>query len=122
MLFSPTRTASDKGLKITIHTDAPVALPNLMRVIWNACKRISRSGEIIREYEKLTPYEALKSITEWSAFQHFEEEQKGTLEVGKLADLVVLDANPLKVDIDKIPDILVTQKIVNFFSTENKAT
>lgn len=111
--ISPTRTALDKGLKITIHTDAPVALPNLMRVIWTASKRISRSGEIIGEYERLTPYEALKSITEWSAFQHFEEEQKGTLEVGKLADLVVLDANPLKLNIDKIPDILVTQTIKN---------
>jgi predicted amidohydrolase YtcJ len=84
-----------------------------MRVIWTASKRISRSGEIIGEYERLTPYEALKSITEWSAFQHFEEEQKGTLEVGKLADLVVLDANPLKLNIDKIPDILVTQTIKN---------
>jgi predicted amidohydrolase YtcJ len=59
----------------------------------------------------LTPYEALKCITEWSAYQHFEEETKGSLEVGKLADLVILDANPLKVEVDKIKDIIVLETI-----------
>lgn len=101
----------DKGLKITIHTDAPVALPNLMRVIWTATKRESRSGQIIGEDQRLTPYEALKSITEWSAYQHFEDDTKGTLEVGKMADLVVLNANPLKTDLDDIADIVVTHTI-----------
>ena len=109
--ISPTRTALNKGLKITIHTDAPVALPNLMRVIWTATNRISRSGKIIGKSERLTPYEALKCITEWSAYQHFEEERKGTLEIGKLADLVILDSNPLKVDLEKIKDILVLETI-----------
>ena len=109
--ISPTRTALDKGLKITIHTDAPVALPNLMRVIWSATNRVSRSGSIIGENERLTPYEALKCITEWSAYQHFEEDSKGTLTVGKLADLVIIDANPLKVDLEKIKDIIVLQTI-----------
>jgi len=109
--ISPTRAALDKGLKMTIHTDAPVALPNLMRVIWTATKRESRSGQIIGEDQRLTPYEALKSITEWSAYQHFEDDTKGTLEVGKMADLVVLDVNPLKTDLDDIADIVVTQTI-----------
>ena len=109
--ISPTRTALNKGLRITIHTDAPVALPNLMRVIWTATNRVSRSGNIIGENERLTPYEALKCITEWSAYQHFEEESKGTLEVGKLADLVILDSNPIKVDIENIKNIVVLQTI-----------
>lgn len=109
--ISPTRTALNKGLKITIHTDAPVALPNLMRLIWTATNRVSRSGDIIGENERLTPYEALKCITEWSAYQHFEENTKGTLEAGKLADLVILDANPLKIEIEKIKDITVLETI-----------
>ncbi|MFT6827220.1 MAG: putative amidohydrolase YtcJ [Roseivirga sp.] len=109
--ISPTRTALNKGLKITIHTDAPVALPNLMRVIWTATSRVSRSGEIIGAEERLTPYEALKCITEWSAYQHFEEDKKGTLEVGKLADLVILNENPLKVDLDDIKNISVYETI-----------
>ena len=110
-IISPTRTALDKGLRLTIHTDAPVALPNLMRVIWTATSRTTRSNEVIGASERLTPYEALKGITDWSAYQHFEEEDKGTLEVGKLADLVIVSANPLKVEIEEIPNILVLQTI-----------
>lgn len=110
-VISPTRSALNKGLKITIHTDAPVALPNLMRVIWTAVNRTSRSGVIIGEEERLTPYEALQAITIWSAYQHFEENNKGTLKKGKLADLVILDKNPLKVAPDDIKDINVEETI-----------
>ena len=109
--ISPVKTALNKGLKISIHTDAPVALPNLMRVVWTAVNRTSRSGQIIGEEERLTPYEALQAITIWSAYQHFEENTKGSLEVGKLADLVILDKNPLKVAPDAIKDIQVLETI-----------
>jgi predicted amidohydrolase YtcJ len=109
--ISPVRTALNKGVRVTIHTDAPVALPNLMRVVWTAVERKSRSGEIIGESERLTPYEALKGITIWSAYQHFEENKKGSLEKGKLADIVILDKNPLKVTPDTIKDIQVVETI-----------
>lgn len=109
--ISPVKTALNKGLNITIHTDAPVALPNLMRVVWTAVERTSRSGQVIGEAEKLSPYEALKAITIWSAYQHFEEDTKGSLEKGKLADLVVLDNNPLKVSPENIKDIQVVETI-----------
>ncbi len=109
--ISPVKTALNKGLNITIHTDAPVALPNLMRVVWTAVNRTSRSGQIIGEGERLTPYEALQAITIWSAYQHFEERKKGTLEEGKLADMVILDKNPLKVAPDAIKDIQVVETI-----------
>jgi len=109
--ISPTRTALNKGLNLTIHTDAPVALPNLMRMIGIAVERKSRSGAVLNADEALTPYEALQAITIWSAYQHFEEDMKGTLEVGKLADLVILDKNPLKVAHEEIKNILVLETI-----------
>ncbi|MCE2612714.1 amidohydrolase [Flavobacteriaceae bacterium D16] len=109
--ISPVKTALNKGVDITIHTDAPVALPSLMRVVWTAVERKSRSGKVIGEKERLTAYEALKAITIWSAYQHFEEDKKGTLEKGKLADLVVLDKNPLKVNPADIKDIVVLETI-----------
>ncbi|WP_299781681.1 amidohydrolase [uncultured Formosa sp.] len=118
--ISPVKTALNKGVKITIHTDAPVALPNLMRVVWTAVNRTSRSGAIIGEKERLTPYEALKAITIWSAYQHFEENEKGTLEKGKLADLVILDKNPLKVTADTIKDIQVVETIKEGETVYNK--
>lgn len=109
--ISPMRTALNKGLKTTIHTDAPVALPNLMRMVGISVERKSRSGQIIGPEEKLTPYEAIQAITIWSAYQHFEEDIKGTLEKGKLADLVILDKNPFKVSEEAIKNIVITATI-----------
>jgi predicted amidohydrolase YtcJ len=59
----------------------------------------------------LTPYEALQSITINGAYQYFEENTKGSLKAGKLADLVILDKNPLKVDPMKIKDVVVLETI-----------
>jgi len=118
--ISPTRTALDKGLKITIHTDAPVALPNLMRMVGISVERKSRSGQIIGANEKLTAYEALKAITDWSAYQHFEENSKGTIEAGKLADMVILDKNPLKIPEEEIKDVVVLETIKEGVSVYKK--
>jgi len=109
--ISPVRTALNKGVKVTIHTDAPVALPNLMRMVGISVERKSRSGKVIGKEEKMTPYQALQAITIWSAYQHFEEDIKGSLEKGKLADLVILDKNPLKVDESEIKNIQVLETI-----------
>ena len=109
--ISPMRTALNKGLKVTIHTDAPVALPNLMRMVGISVERKSRSGEVIGAEEKLTPYEAVQAITIWSAYQHFEEDTKGSLEAGKLSDLVILNKNPFKVAEEDIKNIEITRTI-----------
>lgn len=111
--ISPTRAALDKKMNITIHTDAPVALPNLMRVIWTATTRQSRSGKILGASERLSVYEALQAITVWSAYQHFEEETKGTLTKGKIADLILLNKNPLKVNLEEVKNIIVMETIKN---------
>ncbi len=109
--ISPMRSALDRGLRVTSHSDAPVALPNLMRVMAATVNRTSRSGQVMGAGERLTPAEALKAITLWGAYQHFEEDRKGSIEVGKLADLVVLSANPLTVDPTTIGDIVVLETI-----------
>jgi predicted amidohydrolase YtcJ len=109
--ISPINTALKKGLHVTSHTDAPVAFPNMMMILWTTVNRISRSGTILGEGERLTPYQALQCITIWSAWQHFEEHTKGTLTAGKLADMVILDQNPLKIDPMKLKDIQVMETI-----------
>jgi len=111
--ISPTRSALDRGLLITSHSDAPVALPNLMQVMWATVNRTSRSGQVIGPDERLTPAEAFKAITIWSAKQHFEEDRKGSIEVGKQADLVILSDNPLTIDPEKINEIIVLETIKN---------
>ncbi len=109
--ISPTRSALDRMPVITSHSDAPVAMPNLMMILWTTVDRISRTGTEIGPDERLTPLEALKCITLWAAHQHFEADRKGSLTEGKLADLVVLSDNPLTCDPMAIKDILVLETI-----------
>ncbi len=109
--ISPIKSAMNKGIRVTSHTDAPVALPNLMMIMHTTVNRVSRSGTVMGPDERLTPYEALKSITLWGAEQFFEEKKKGSLVAGKLADMVVLDKNPLKVDPMTLKDIIVLETI-----------
>lgn len=109
--ISPTATALKKGLKFTSHHDAPVAYPNAIRVLSATVTRASRSGAIIGPDERVSPYIALKALTQWAAYQHFEESSKGTLEKGKKADFVVLDKNPLKIDPMELANLQVMSTI-----------
>jgi len=109
--LSPMRDAIDLGLHPTNHTDFYVAPLDQMFMLWSAVNRISRAGEVIGAGQRITPMEGLKAMTLWAAEQYGEQKSRGSLEVGKLADLVVLDGNPLKVDPMKIKDIRVVQTI-----------
>lgn len=109
--ISPTRDAINAGLTLTTHHDAPVITPNAMRIVDASVNRTTRSGKVLGLEQRLTPYEALKSITSWGAIQHFEEHSKGTLTAGKRADLVVLSDNPLTIDRSTIKKIEVRATI-----------
>ena len=109
--LSPMRAAIDKGIRPTNHTDFVVAPLDQMFVMWTAVNRISRGGEVIGADQRITALEALKAITINAAYQYREEMSKGTLEIGKLADLVILDKNPLTVDPMAIKDIKVVETI-----------
>jgi hypothetical protein len=108
---SPMRAAIDKGLRPTNHTDFVVAPLDQMFVIWTAVNRISRSGVIIGPDQRVTPMEALKAITINVAYQYGEENSKGSIEPGKLADLVILSGNPITVSPDAIKEIKVAETI-----------
>jgi predicted amidohydrolase YtcJ/putative hemolysin len=88
--ISPTGWVRERGMMFSSHHDAPVAFPNSMRVLDATVTRRSRSNDIIGPAQRVDVLTALKSLTIWPAFQHFEEDRKGSLEVGKLADLVIL--------------------------------
>lgn len=107
--ISPTGWLLRAGMKFTIHHDAPVTFPNSMRVLDSAVNRITRSGYVLGPSQRLSPYVALQAMTIWAAYQHQEERTKGSLEPGKLADFVVLNQNPLKVQRSKIIGIRVVQ-------------
>jgi predicted amidohydrolase YtcJ len=109
--ISPAATALEKEMILTQHHDAPVALPSSIMILHTAVNRVSRTGDIIGPDERISPYEALSSITKWAAYQYFEQDSKGTLKKGKLADLVILDQNPLKIDPMQIAGIEVLKTI-----------
>lgn len=96
--LSPMVSAKKLGLKPTNHSDATVTPIDPIFTIWSAVNRVSRSGTIIGEGERTTPYLAIQAITSNAAYELFEENLKGSLSEGKLADFVILDKNPLKVE------------------------
>jgi len=109
--ISPLAHAHGIGLKYSNHNDSPVVPPDILMLTWTAVNRLSRGGVVVGPKERVSPYVALKAVTDWAAYQYHEEKDKGTLEVGKLADLVVLDRNPLTVDPMQIRDLRVLETI-----------
>ena len=109
--ISPTGWVLERGMRFSSHHDAPVALPNSMRVLSATVTRTSRSGRVLGPEHKVPVATALKALTIWPAWQHFEEHSKGTIEVGKLADFVILSDNPLTVPPEKLADIEVVETI-----------
>lgn len=110
-LISPAGSAVKLGMPFTFHQDSPVIQPDMMRTIWCAVNRRTRTGVSIGEEQCITPYEALKAVTIHAAYQYFEEDCKGSLCPGKLADLVILNHNPLTVDPKDLANLLVLETI-----------
>jgi len=91
-----------------------------MFMMWTAVNRPTRNGQTLGADQRITPYEALKSQTIWAAEQYDEQEKRGSIKTGKLADLVILDKNPLKVDPMALKEIKVQQTIKEWKVIFNK--
>lgn len=109
--ISPLATAAKKGVIHGNHTDTIVTPIDQMSLLWTAVNRVSRTGQVVGASERVSPYQGLKAQTTYGAYLYFEEKNKGTLAPGKLADLVILDRNPLKVKPMAIREIRVLETI-----------
>jgi len=109
--ISPAKAALDRGIIFTQHHDAPVALPSSIAILATQVNRITRSGKVLGPDQRVGTFDALRSITVNAAYQYFEEDRKGTIEEGKLADFVILDKNPLKVEPEALWDLQVLETI-----------
>ena len=105
--INPMRSALDRGIPITLHHDSPVTPPDILTVVWSAVNRMTSGGRELGSEQRLTPREAIRAVTIDAARQLFEEDRKGSIEVGNMADLVVLSANPLSVEPMRIREIAV---------------
>ncbi len=109
--ISPAATALQKKIKFTFHQDAPVIAPNMLETIWCAVNRVTKSGKVLGEDERISVMEALKAVTINAAWQYFEEDIKGSIQVGKNADFVILDKDPFTVPPMEIRNIRVMETI-----------
>jgi predicted amidohydrolase YtcJ len=110
--ISPTGWVLERDMLFTSHHDAPVAFPDSMRVLDATVTRRARgSGVIVGPQHRVDVITALKAMTIWPAYQHFEESRKGSLEVGKLADFVILSADPTAVDPETLDTLKVTETV-----------
>lgn len=109
---SPTRWAVDRGVRFTIHNDAPVVPPDMMRLLWATVNRQTRSGHTIGPHQRLSVLEALHAMTLAGAYQLFEEDRKGSITEGKRADFVILGEDPVAADPATLKDISILETIV----------
>jgi predicted amidohydrolase YtcJ len=109
--ISPTGWLMARDMMFGSHHDAPVALPDSMRVLSATVTRRTRSGDILGPQHRVPVDVALKALTLWPAWQHFEEQHKGSIAPGKLADFVVLSDNPLRVPEHTLDQLVVEQTI-----------
>jgi predicted amidohydrolase YtcJ len=107
--ISPTRSALERGIVFTVHNDAPVTPPIPIDLLWSTVNRRTRSGDILGPLQRIDTYEAIRALTINGAYQYFEEDHKGSITPGKLADLVVLSQNPLTTEAAMIQDISVVE-------------
>jgi len=110
--ISPLRSSIDRGIRFTVHDDTPVTPVDPLQLIWVSVNRLTRSDQVLGPEERVSPLEAMRAMTIDAAWQNFEEDIKGSIEPGKLADLVILSDNPLTVDPLTIREIEVLETIV----------
>lgn len=109
---NPMRSALERGLVISSHCDVPVVPVDPFLSIWACVNRRSSTGALIGAEQRISVMDALRAHTINPAWQNFEENDRGSLEVGKFADLAVLDTDPLRCPVEALRDIRVTMTML----------
>ncbi len=109
--LNPARSAIDRGLSVSLHHDSPVHPVDPWMLVWAAVNRTTRSGRVIGPEQRITVLEALQASTLEAARQFHEAHGKGSLSVGKRADLIVLDRNPLEIDPTTLREVRVLETV-----------
>ena len=101
---------------IALGTDFPIEKVNPMHTFYAAVARKDLDNYPEGGYridEGLTREETLKGMTIWAAYSNFEEDEKGSIEIGKFADFTVLEKNIMKIPLDEIPSVKVHATFIN---------
>jgi predicted amidohydrolase YtcJ len=110
----PLKMLLDEKVKFSSGTDAPGYMPvDVLRDIWTCVTRKSWSGTVISPEQAISVMDAIRVFTLNAAYAGFEEDIKGSIEIGKLADLIILNEDILTIEADRLKDIKVDYTIVN---------
>jgi predicted amidohydrolase YtcJ len=108
----PFRTLLSHGIKLAGSSDCPVVPPNPLTGMIAAVLRMSSNGRAVGGAEKISVRQALQMYTRQAAHAQFEEAAKGSITAGKLADLVVVNENPLQLSLDALKNLQVEMTMV----------
>jgi hypothetical protein len=109
--ISPAASAADLGIRFTTHLDTPVVPIDSMLQLWAPVARLTSSGQMLGPEERISVEQSLRAMTSDAAWQLHLEDDLGSIEPGKLADLVVLSANPLDAEAN-LRDIEIERTLV----------
>ena len=110
--LDPVGSACRAGLRPLLHSDCPVTPVSPLFNVQCATARVTSSGQVLNPTERVSIEEALRAVTVNGAFAAFEEGSKGTLEVGKLGDLVILEQDPFETPPAEIGAIEVAATVI----------
>lgn len=111
-MTNPMRSAMDRGIVVTMHNDAPIIGPDPFIPLWTAVNRLSvRNGTLFGGDERISVREGIRALTINGAYQSFDEDRKGSIEPGKLADLIILNLDPLSIKPIDLKEIRVLETI-----------
>ncbi len=107
-LISPVRSAISAGLRPTLHEDSPVLPPDPLRSLTDAVRRLSASGRLLGESERVSVSDALTCLTANAAYQYFEEDSKGFC---TSKDFIELNTSPYSLPLDKLDTLRVVRTV-----------
>jgi predicted amidohydrolase YtcJ len=110
--ISPLQSAHKRGIRFGLHSDCPITPVLPLEGVWAAVNRITSSGQPLGFEQRIDVQTALRGYTSDAAYLSYEEKLKGTLEPGKLGDVVVLDRDPTAVPAQELNRLRVEMTIV----------
>ena len=109
--MSPAKWAQQHNLRFSSHLDTPVVPMAPLQAVWSMVYRQTTGGAVVGPDQRIDVMSALRAVTIDAAWQVFEEDNRGSLEPGKYADMIVLSGSPLQ-EPQEMRDLLVEQTLV----------